>query len=669
MSELKFINIEDVIEGEVIIDDNFPMSKKSKFKEDIWDFNDKKNPRLNSVNNSKLRIEWNKWRGEIPDKLIDDVKVLAFFYFKCPSVVAKRSNTMSKGYKPNTISVEISYFLEFLEEVFSNRVINLPNSEKVSLVQTFSDITLSDIEEVLMKGDINEHRAKSIKKSLQALGNPIIHKYLYGDINWTSSDIKNFRFNNRVSKKAGEVSYQALPLADDFIQFITKKATIDIISFLKQKEISINSPIPDSYKNDIEQYTKVPSLRSMFNAYVAIRESEKMFSEKNQKRTSHTTNLKKKFKHKYSISIQEFNQYLNRVHRAALFLLFLFTGVRYSESASFKVGGVKRIISDVYVIRGTVIKHRDSSLKEEIDEWVACPIVRDAVNVLEEISLFTFNKYLVSNTYSVYLNKPEIPFSNGGVNQAISNYAANLDVDGKYTELKKDKNGNMKRNLKDKYSISVHRLRHTLALNLVRAKLGIPYISYHFKHAHTAIISREKVSNVTLGYGGISNELFNVPTAVQQAQDELVYDLYHPNSPVEGGNNKEEFKKRRKEYFQGMMVNDDWELEEIMEMLKDGGAPFADVGLGYCGGRKDLVMKDGTTQPPPCLGQLKCNPLQCGNAIIPKSKLPIWVKSYKNNKDKLNDPYFSYAKKDLEASMKEAKGVLEYFNVKVDELQ
>ncbi|MFE4115792.1 hypothetical protein [Priestia sp. YIM B13448] len=662
----EYINIETVLDNTFIIAFDYPLSTKSKFCDDIWDFTDKKKERLKSVTDSKMKINWKAWQSKLPESIIGDIKVLAFFFLKCPTVVSQRNTIVSKGYKPNTISGYILDFLKFIHQIYTTRVIELPSGDNLNLLQSFSDILLEDIKDTAVKNKKSSQEIISIKKCLKSLGNPIVQKHLEGIIDWNARDIKNIYFAKKEDNKELS-SYETQPLPDNYFQYISRSATVDVISFLKQMNMPIDSYIPKSYEKKLKQHLNKKSLRLLFDDYVHMRQKERNFAMVHQKRDSYTSEMKVKFYKKHGVKVSEFHNLLNHVHRASLFLLLQFTGVRYSEATTFKVGCLKKVTADVSVIRGAVIKHRDSKLPTDIDEWVACPIVRDSIKVLEEISRFTFNKYLLSSTYSVYLDIPEEPYSNSGINSLLSMYAADIDIEEKFSEMKKDKNGKTRRVVKREYFISVHRLRHTLALNLVRAKLGIPYISYHLKHVHTAIVAREKINNVTLGYGGISNELFKMPLVAEQAKEELINEIYHPNSPVEGGVNKDEFKKRRQEFFQGLMVDDE-DFKEIMYDLKKSGAPFADVGLGYCGGKKEIPLKDGSKKPPPCVGQLQCNPVQCGNAVIPKSKIPMWIKIYKDNFAKLSDPYFQYAEKEIRQFVNESKEVLENFGVKVDDL-
>jgi hypothetical protein len=111
-----------------------------------------------------------------------------------------------------------------------------------------------------------------------------------------------------------------------------------------------------------------------------------------------------------------------------------------------------------------------------------------------------------------------------------------------------------------------------------------------------------------------------------------------------------------------------WSFEEIMEHLAQRGLSFADVGLGYCRGQKEIQNDDGSKQLPPCLGQLKCNPNRCKNAVIPESKIPIWLKMYEENKKRLNDPLMAHAKSEIEEFVNEAREVLKALGVKMNEI-
>jgi len=426
--------------------------------------------------------------------------------------------------------------------------------------------------------------------------------------------------------------------------------TVDLISFKKANKLGVNSKVTPRMLSEIEEKNYDFDVAEAFDDYIHIRQKEKEYAIKSGNRYNTTKIHRNRFVKKYGISVQKFYEEMINVQRAAIMAILLFTGVRYSELTSFKGSCIMKR-NFVYVLKGTVIKSRSDSLPTDIDEWVAIPIVRDAVDVLEQFQRFTFNSHIVASLRSVYLNQKDVPLSLNGVSE-------NLNM---YVRTSAKKNSSLEKYVdKLEHKITIHRLRHTLAQQLIRGRLGLPYISYHLKHINSAVSAYNSISNVTLGYGGISKEILNSAKQYNSAKKELMDEIYHPNSVVAGGKNANEFTKRKKEYFQGLMV-DDTEIDDIIENLKSQSLPFLDVGLGYCGGRKDIVLQDGTKQPPPCIGHLKCNPVDCGNAVIPKSKLPIWRQVYQDTVNKLEDDAFKYMELELKETLKRAEHVITHF--------
>lgn len=632
------ISIESVTNTDFKISDSYPVTDKVVFGENLWDFNDEKNSRLNSVDEAKLRIDWKEWEVKINKSITRDFKVICFVYLKCAKLVSKKNRI-----KPNSIIPVLKNVLSIYQKVIDSSIIEI-GDERISLVQDNSDISISQFENV----PITIQNQKEFKRILTAMANPVVSKFFNAKPTWNQADIKNLKLITKSASNIKELSTK--PFADDFFMDMVKQTTLDVIGFKKYISMQIHTKVPQSYLKEISDIFKVSDLKKAFKDYVELRKYQRNKSIEHGKRESYASNLNKDFLYEHGVTVNQFYKNLKRIQRSAIFLLMQFTGVRYSDAVSFRKGCIAYRENGVYVIKGSHIKNNDSTLPDDIDEWVAVPIVRDSVEILELFQEFTFNSYLVSGLSSVYLNVEDLPFSLSGLTGSLNMYIKDQSETNKnFENYCSDVNNH----------ISLHRLRHTLALHLVRAKLGVPYISFHLKHVHTAVVGYKGVSNTTLGYGGIANEIFHSAPAMKQARREFYEEIYNPKSPIAGGENAQEFKRRNKEYFQGLMVPDD-EIEDVIADLKELSIPFGDVGLGYCGGKKDIIQKDGTKTPPPCIGQLKCNPIDCGNAIIPKSKLPIWKKMHKVNEDRLNDPAFSYAKNDLQIFVDQSRKVIEH---------
>lgn len=130
-------------------------------------------------------------------------------------------------------------------------------------------------------------------------------------------------------------------------------------------------------------------------------------------------------------------------------------------------------------------------------------------------------------------------------------------------------------------------------------------------------------------YGNIGELAFVRAQHSGDARVEAAQALYDPESPVAGGG-AEEFRKRRKAYFEGMAAAGRTKEEVLKELARDS-IPFASVGLGYCGGRREILKKDGTKEVPPCLGSLECQPKYCKQAVITKAHAPHWQRVLDQN--------------------------------------
>jgi integrase len=640
-------SLEEAVENEIGNLPNVSVSINSKFSDNVWDFTNNEQIRFNSVTDSKLMIHWSKYSDSIPFEMIESIKTVCYFFIKYPQVTGKRTTTFSRGYKPTTVVNYMHNFLKFIKSLCRNAILTIMNQDSIPFFKSFDDVSVYDLKMELERKGIYRD---DIKRVLRAFCHPSIRKYLNVSINWTTSDIDQIKLDKA---RKNDNSFSDQPIDNELFVSLSKQATSDVLTFLKLMNIESHLKLQVSeYLTPLEKKLEY-SFEEMFDFYVCLREQSRMDALNKGKRTASNSNQYKDFKKRFGLSINKFNEIIKKFHRAAIYIICQFVGFRYSEITSVKRGCLKNVKEGLWIISGTVTKGQAQEKLEDRDEWVACPIVRDAILVLEEIQRFTFNRYLISTTFSVYLNQHERPYSNGALNELLQLYLEQVDVDEKYRD--------------PKHLLSSHRLRHTLASQLIKANLGIPYISYHLKHIHSQIVHAQNfINNVTLSYGNIAQNLVNNAIALNGVKKDIVKELYHPNSPI-AGKNAEEFKERRKAFFQGWIAAG-FKEDEIMEILSQKGVPFADVGLGYCGGKKEMITNDGKKKQPPCIGQLKCNPNQCGNALIPESKIPHWKEIYKHNKKMAEDPQFSHSKEEHISFMKEAKIVLSFLGVKVEEI-
>ena len=221
-------------------------------------------------------------------------------------------------------------------------------------------------------------------------------------------------------------------------------------------------------------------------------------------------------------------------------------------------------------------------------------------------------------------------------------YLHETDTSGRWTE----------------WHINAHQLRHTLAHQLARADVGLIFIAHQMKHLHTALHALPP--DVTMMYGNVGDLVTQRALHSESAYLEASKELYGPDRPVAGGG-ADAFIARRKAYFEGMAAQG-WTVDDVLENLAKQGLPFASVGIGYCGGRRDTLLKDGRKERPPCIGSLQCNPNVCSQAVITKTHEPAWRKILVQNRNLAADPRMAHAREPLLAAMKSAEQVLAILN-------
>ncbi|HEY3525775.1 MAG TPA: hypothetical protein VGK47_06240, partial [Nitrososphaeraceae archaeon] len=235
---------------------------------------------------------------------------------------------------------------------------------------------------------------------------------------------------------------------------------------------------------------------------------------------------------------------------------------------------------------------------------------------------------------------------NGGFARHLNLFLKSIDFKGEFKN----------------WRLNAHQFKHSLTRQMIKIKLGLPYISFHLKHLHGRVSSLP--NDVTLAYGNAAKLMHTEMAGFQldEIRRDITRKIYDPESIVQGGAAKE-FDDRRKAYFQGM-TNAGMSKEQIIDNISRMSFPiFVNVGLGYCTGRKDNPK---TGENPPCIGSLRCNPNCCSNAIVTKEHIPAWKKVYFENRKMMNDSRFTYAKAELGAAMHEARQVLEHLGEEIE---
>ncbi|BDT72750.1 hypothetical protein os4_22950 [Comamonadaceae bacterium OS-4] len=621
-------------------DGNTRVSKLSRYSDGTWYFTDSSQIRLNSVPKTRLMIPWKAYEtGELagektshlsavlPQTMLQELKVLAYLNLKLPTAFPR---TGKQSVKPQTVVTTIRALVTLLSEIQEEYVVEM-NAAHVnrSPIQSIADIPLADIKHALSLSARSDGAALS--KGLADLASPIMKNvFAGGALQWNPQDLKTLEFHYPQPRTDYE---KAMP--NDLFRLLSNTACNDVTTFLRFLGESLCDPT--THPDRDHPLSSIADGKKAMLDYIEIRKSDRIASAKAGSKQSATGILRRAFKRNHRVTPQEFQLYLYRVQRAAYCVIGLYTGGRYSDLTSFKTGCVA-FLHGQHVLAGTTAKNRALGAPEGKDLWPAILIMRDAIRCLEEISKVTFNPYLISGCFTVAIGTAASPLTLTGFASAINAYLHLVDTSGRWK----------------KWHINPHQLRHTLARQLSRADVGLLYIAHQMKHLHTALSALPP--DVTSQYGNIGGLTQQRAMESRSAHEEAARALYGSNQPIAGGG-AEDFKQRRKAYFSGMAAQG-WTEDEVIGHLAKQGLPFASVGLAYCGGKREILLKDGTKELPPCLGALQCAPGDCKQAVVTKVHEPLWRKIATHNKSMANDPRMLHAKAVFEAAATKAERVL-----------
>jgi hypothetical protein len=303
----------------------------------------------------------------------------------------------------------------------------------------------------------------------------------------------------------------------------------------------------------------------------------------------------------------------------------------------FKSGCLKEISGEWYLV-GTKIKFASVEAPTEGDLWPAIPILVDSIIALEMFEKITSNPYLLSSFECVVPGKIPLPYTTCGLNDVFRKYVEIIDQDGVWSSV----------------MVSPNRYRHTMAYHLARGDLGLAYVSHFLKHLNYRFSNTP--SDVTFAYGTIDKLMAERAVYRTEHARDATRKLFTPNTPVAGGG-AAAFRKRREGYFAGC-AQSGYSEEETLAMLTEQAEPFVNVGLAYCGGKRDLIDASGRKQKPPCTGSLQCNPKNCSNSLITQGHARLWLDVVRVNTERAADPQMAHQKENLEIAIAEGRAVL-----------
>lgn len=609
------------------------VSKNVRFDDDYWSFSDPEIPRLKNYTESSLAISWTSNKNAaytaLPQATIQVVKLFTFLYLNCPAIInygRKRRYGRQRKDKnhPATVCQLVKQLLSFLAHVHEK---SLLSEGSLPPAQSLHDISVRHLRESLK--DWNCGRGDDLQRALIYLTSPAIKNACVGiEPRWSPSDICTLGFR----KSEPRDDYEPV-FPNPMFRLISNTASDDVAGFLRFVGESPASGIAGVIP---QPFTGLDG-QAIFNLYVEYREQEYAKYCRNSNAAYGKGAKAKQLQLKQlGCTAGEFLSYIRRVHEASCSLIALYTGARYSDLTGFKSGCLQRI-RGMWFLVGTLIKHEDINKRMDQDLWPAIPAMRDALRCLELFTAFTNNKFLISGLNTTVGGNGRA-YSPSGLTQALARYIKRIDTESTWSKIQ----------------VSPHRCRHTLGHQLARADLGLPFIAHQLKHFHSAL--NAVPPQVTLNYGGIANLKFERATQSPKLHYELAKSLYDPDEPVAGGGS-DEFRQRRKQYFEGMLASG-MTKDEIIRGLAAKAIPFSSVGMGYCLGRREVKNKDGSLQKPPCIGSLQCSPDSCPNALITPHHIHLWKKVEMQNAELAERPEMQHARAELIEKSNRAKAIL-----------
>lgn len=626
-------DLSSIITASFSFNPDIPVSRKSNFSDPVWDWTDEHNARLKAVGSYKLRVDWDtitigteacqnavlqpgfqKFLAVLPKEMVEDIRRAFFIYAMFPSLIATQGKHIKEGRKAITIVLHIKTAVNFFSHVYLQNLMR----NGVSRIRKLSDITIRDIQKAT---DTYPYRSDQSKETLRLFGNEYIQSNLkYGRLKWNHFDLKNV--NWRADKEVKSIE----TLADGLFKLLSNKSCDLVGSFLFLMGVELRDSQAGDNVRDVYR-RKWPNFRAIFDSYVKRRNLVRN-GDKNGQRT-HTQHFERRF----GFQPDEMLDFLFDVQCAAQVIILLYTGMRYSEAVSIRsrclVGR-----NGVHLIKSTLIKGQRTNLPLDEDEWVAIDIVQDAVRCLEELSRCTFNQFLFSGFNTIKAGKEGNPITNRALTQRLVQYLKKIDKERTWSEWK----------------LSPHQFRHGLVYQLAKAEVGIPYITRQLHHFHTRLIEGSYKSNDTSTiYGMQRQRIVENATGVNAMKDaklQVVHALYGEGRKFAGGGAAIHI-ERTEAFFAGQGLYGE-SRGKYLDKFAEFGGTLIRTGVGWCT-RNHVDPRKLKEDPPPCIGDLNCNPHVCKYSVVPESRAADVIDQYRNAVNKLSSPDQAFLRNHWEA--------------------
>lgn len=650
------------------------ISKVSVFRDKVWDFN-KDNPNTSRLlRGARLKIDFSRY-ANIPDSVILELKCVAFLYMKVPGFFKNALDKSSvKSLKPQTAAVHIDQGLKFVEQLYvvlreelgdfyinttMQSLSSVPSLYYRTAAATYPFAYLSSLEIFF--------RAVQCPGLQGALFPVAVPAVIFDTLPW-------LRLSAEKSPAIeGGVEKPSKILRNDLFEHATSTASMVIVDFLDALGEEVVDKDSLRIRNVRRFHQSLDNGLSLdkLNAYTCYKlhrsgypvESFREFwpeflgRPEDVLKGSGYSEIRNRIGDMLDSKLDvEFRSYLNYVSYSCMYIVAQYTGMRPGELVRLK--GAACLEPDdqtgLWLIAGLVEKHQEILTGIFDDYWIAIPIVRDAIRTSALLSRFKANPYIFSRTYTVQYGKEALPFASHGFDHPMYKFFKGFLSEEEVLEI----------------GFFPYMLRHTLAYQMERAGLGLPFISHQLKHFGELVgqpaIGRS-FSKTTLSYGEIGETLSKggrssgVNSLKREAEIEFLKSSYDPDGNYTGPLAAEHKAAMQRE-FAGYMAAG-YSKDEVFEFMADQHIAVVNVGSALCYGKKNESFDPSL----PCIGGLRCNPNRCREAVVTEAHAPAWKNIYEENKKSLSDPRFEHSREHYKAAMEEARMVLLNLGIEVDE--
>jgi len=638
-----------------------PVSKRSVVGDQIWDFNDDYPNAPRNVKGAKLRLNFESY-PVLNQSAILEVKLAMYCWLKMPS--ALRVLASPKNIKANTAIPCIKAGLSFLSTM-SDRARQLMTDEYFEVGN--HGLAYFDAGMYREAASVHPHAfGPNIKKFFNLVRSPFLLEHIF-DAPLPYVELESLSWAKVIKNvDESERTYRILP--NDVFEKASREASFAVVDFLS----TLGEPIDDltalarQTANGYSMAKPQGLSRYNFDIYLALRLRRKGYDFESMSAALgyvrpefHSDRLTDSFKSVSRLSYltetqfdDDFRRYINFISYSACYLVAQYTGMRPSELAEILVESCISQDGDYWLLVSNVSKHRQGLSKLFDDKWIAIPIVRDAIRAACFIAQIKQNPYLFSNVDTVAPMGQAAAMTSNGIAYQFSAFFEEILTDEEF----------------ESFEFSPYTLRHTLAYQMARAELGLPFISHQLKHFGDLIGGagqNKSFSAVTLGYGAIAAILSKGGRSKGKAPSQLAEEDYIRSFCDPDGNyagpNAESHKSRMRKVFNGYMASG-YTKEQIIAQMAKKRLAIINVGQGFCYGNQ----REQHDESLPCIGSLRCNPNRCKNAVVTKAHAPKWREIYVQNSLALNSPSSAQIEEELRAAMEEAKGVLEHLGEEIE---